>query len=59
MHGVSWRLRETLSGRARSRFGLTHRKLATWLAAEGYAPTSPAADLAFLRDFWVAAFQRI
>lgn len=59
VHGLARRLREKLSGRARTRFSLTHRKLVAWLAAEGFVPTGSAADLAFLRDFWVAAFQRI
>lgn len=58
LHGLTRRLRERLSGRARTRFSLTHRKLAGWLAAEGFTAAGSAADGAFLRDFWVAAFRR-
>jgi ubiquinone/menaquinone biosynthesis C-methylase UbiE len=58
IHGLSRRCKETLSGRARTRFSLTHAKLSAWFAEEGFVSTKSTADSAYLRDFWVAAFRR-
>jgi ubiquinone/menaquinone biosynthesis C-methylase UbiE len=57
-HGLSRRLREIGAGRARTRHALSLRTLRTWMAGHGFVEAAHAADAAFRRDFWLAAFVR-
>ena len=57
-HGLSRRLRELCTHRARTRFAMTHGRLSAMLREVGFTPEKLAADRPYLKDFWVAAFRR-
>jgi SAM-dependent methyltransferase len=58
VHGLRRRLREGVHSTARTRFTLCLGQLRGWLAGVGFEPTDHAAERRFLRDFWVAGFER-
>lgn len=58
LHGASRTLRRWLTGRAKTRYALRHATLTRWLRAEGFTPCGTAAEVRFVKDFWVAAFVR-
>lgn len=55
-HGLARRL--TSLGAPRRRHAIGRRQLRRWFLAEGFRPSAWAAELPWLREFWVVAFVR-
>ncbi|MCC6671286.1 MAG: methyltransferase domain-containing protein [Planctomycetes bacterium] len=57
-HGLARTLRTRLTGRATTRHAVTVRRLRGWFARHGFELAQLAAQAPFLRDLWVARFER-
>ena len=57
-HGLRRRVVRSWRGRPSTRHAVAPRTLTTWMADFGFVPTGWAAQLPYLDEFWVAAFER-
>ncbi|MGE3173015.1 MAG: class I SAM-dependent methyltransferase [Planctomycetota bacterium] len=58
VHHVQRRTADLLARRAPRRHAVTWARLRRWFAAHGFVPVRRAAQLPFVRDLWVAGFER-
>lgn len=57
-HHLQRKVKAAVTGRARTRFAVTLRELDGWMGAAGLRRTRRAAEAAFARDLWIAAYER-
>jgi SAM-dependent methyltransferase len=58
-HHLRRRVEGLLRGRAPNRFAITCRTMDRWMHAQGFRRRAVRAQAPFLRDLWVAAYERI